>query len=285
MNNIVLITGASTGIGKATALLLDKQGYIVFAGVRKPQDGDALKHGSGTKLQPIILDVANAEHIARSAEILVKAGNGGLFAVINNAGYNYIDPFEFTDEAQARAQMEVNFFGLYKLSQTLIPLLRVQAQTDGAAHIVNVGSVGSTIGLPWQSFYHASKFAMLGLSESMRLELASQRIHVTAVLPGGIKTPFFQKSSDSAKASLEKLPTASRSRYEKGLNFYQNLGPAVEKFASPPEKVAQSIAKILASNKPSFKHYVGTDANIMKLMIRYFPASWVHKIASSQFGL
>ena len=123
---LILITGASSGIGRATAQQLDAQGYMVLAGVRREADAESLRAEATHRLRTIILDVADPEHIKAArvaAEVL--SGGRGLHALINNAGFNYNAAFEFTDEAKARSLMEVNFFGLYKLSQELIPLLRL----------------------------------------------------------------------------------------------------------------------------------------------------------------
>ncbi|MBC8044662.1 MAG: SDR family NAD(P)-dependent oxidoreductase [Rhizobacter sp.] len=283
MTQSILITGASTGIGKAAALLLDKSGYRVFAGVRKEKDAETLRAQGTKNLQPIILDVMNTKHIDQAFEqVQAATSNKGLKALINNAGYNYIEPFEMTDETKARAMMETNFFGLYKMSQRFLPLLR--AYTDAhsdQANLINVGSIGSRIGFPWESFYHASKFAVLGFSESLRFELATQRIAVSAVLPGGIKTEFIGKALGEINAGLEKFPVSNP--YHKGLAKYAAMLPQAEKFGSPPEKVGQEILRILQTAHPRLKYFVGTDAKIFNAMARFLPESWVHAIIRSQF--
>lgn len=204
-NGIVLLTGASTGIGRATALHLDQLGYTVFAGIRREQDGIELKKRASERLTPINLDITKPDHIASALTVVGQAcGNTGLAALVNNAGYNYNAAFEFTDEAKARQMMEVNFFGLYKMSQAFIPLLRQYARSSGRrAKLINIGSIGSVLGFPWESFYHASKFAVLGLTESLRYELRSQGISAVAVLPGGIKPSLCPKP---ATVSTRPLP-------------------------------------------------------------------------------
>lgn len=285
-NQIVVITGASTGIGRATALHLDGLGYTVFAGVRREQDGTELTRLASERLRPIELDVTKPEQIVGTlATVEQFCGQNGLAALINNAGYNYNAAFEFTDEAKARQMMEVNFFGLYKMSQIFIPLLRQYAQTTGKqAKLINIGSIGSVIGLPWESFYHASKFAVLGLTESLRYELRPQNISVVAVLPGGIKTDFLPKTSEGIKAAINAMTPEGRQRYEASLNKLQSLTTQGARFGSEPEKVARRIARVIAASNPAMQYLVGADARFLFGLARLVPISWRHTLLKGQFN-
>ena len=284
-NQIVLITGASTGIGRATALHLDQSGYIVFAGVRREQDGLELQKTASERLRPIILDVAKPGDIASVLAVVSQAcGSAGLAALVNNAGYNYNAAFELTDEAKARQVMEVNFFGLYKMSQAFIPLLRQFAQSSGKrAKLINIGSIGSIIGFPWQSFYQASKFAVLGLTESLRFELHSQRIGVVAVLPGGIKTDFLPKTSDGIDAAMASMTTESRQLYGRGIMKMQAMISQAARFGSEPEKVARRIARVIGADNPAMQYFVGADARLLFGLARLLPVSWRHGLLRRQF--
>lgn len=164
----ILITGASTGIGRDSAIHLARAGYHVMAGVRRPSDADALRALGVAGLEPVILDVCKDDQIEAIVRRIEQEPRG-LYALINNAGHNYNSAFEFADEARSRDLMEVNFFGLARLSQRLIPSLRRHVEAAGeTAKLVNISSVGGSFGLPWEVFYHASKFAVVGLTEGLR---------------------------------------------------------------------------------------------------------------------
>ncbi len=285
-NQIILLTGASTGIGRATALHLDQLGYTVFAGVRREEDGAALTQTASERLKPIILDVTNPAHIANAVAVVGAAcGDAGLLALVNNAGYNYISPVEYTDETKARQMMEVNFFGLYKMSQAFIPMLRQYAKQSGSrAKLINIGSIGSIVGLPWEPFYHASKFAVLGLTESLRYELQAQRISAVAVLPGGIKTDFMPKTDASLAEAIAAMPAEGKQLYSAGLTKYKALIPMADKFGSEPEKVAKRIADVVKANNPGMQYLVGPDAKLLFGIARILPISWRHALLRGQFG-
>ncbi len=285
-NQIILLTGASTGIGRATALHLDQLGYTVFAGVRREQDGVALTQTASERLKPIILDITNPDHIANALAVVGAAcGDAGLLALVNNAGYNYISAFEYTDETKARQMMEVNFFGLYKMTQAFIPMLRQYARQSGKrAKLINIGSIGSIVGLPWEPFYHASKFAVLGLTESLRYELRAQRISAVAVLPGGIKTDFMPKTDASLAEAIAAMPAEGKELYGAGLSKYKALIPAADKFGSEPLKVAERIARIVAADNPAMQYLVGPDAHLLFGLARVLPVSWRHALLRGQFG-
>ncbi len=285
-NQFVLLTGASTGIGRATALHLDKLGYTVFAGVRRAQDGDALRQAASPRLQPLILDVTKPADIANAVAVVTKAcGETGLLALVNNAGYNYNAAFEYTDDAKARQMMEVNFFGLYHMSQAFIPLLRQYSRQSGQrSKLINIGSIGSIIGLPWEAFYHASKFAVLGLTESLRYELRAQRISAVAVLPGGIKTDFMPKTSAGITDAIDSMPAEGKELYGKSLQKYLSLVPAADKFGSEPSLVAGRIAEVIASANPRMQYLVGADAKLLRAIARLFPIGWRHALLRGTFG-
>lgn len=280
----VLVTGASSGIGKTTAIGLAKKGYYIFAGVRNARDAETLDQLS-PGIHPVILDVTNNSDIDMMVEKLkVCCGQDGLYALVNNAGINYIEPFENSREEAVRRLMETNFFGLYRLTQRLLPLLQTAAQKT-PAKIVNVSSVGGVLGLPWQSFYHASKFAVVGFSESLRQELRPANIVVCCVLPGGIKTPFFSKSEDEIQQSIERLGPANAMYYAKGLGKMKDAARSFIRFASKPERVSTAIEHILSLHRPRFKWIVGTDASVLYWMTKIVPSGVRHRMLQNQFGV
>jgi NAD(P)-dependent dehydrogenase (short-subunit alcohol dehydrogenase family) len=286
----ILLTGASTGIGRAAALLLAGEGYTVFAGIRRTEDAEALKNAcpaeARPRLQPVSLDVTRPEDIHAALAAIDESSRDGLYAIVNNAGFNLNGAFEYTDEADARSLMDTNFFGLAGLSRAALPLLRRYAASHPGetAKLVNIGSIGSYIGVPWEAYYHASKFAVLGLSESMRHELWHERVRVVAICPGGIKTDFIPKTERSLAAAAAKLPKDAPESYRTGL---AKLGEAVgmaTRFGSEPEAVAQRLRKVLASTHPRSQYVVGTDARLFLGMRRLLPESWFHAVIRRQFA-
>ncbi|MBN8614778.1 MAG: SDR family NAD(P)-dependent oxidoreductase [Deltaproteobacteria bacterium] len=272
----VLLTGASTGIGRVSALHLARKGYRVLATVRRDKDAASLRAEAVPGLEPVIVDVDKAEDIERIGQ-QIDAEPGGLYALINNAGFNYNAPFEQTVEARARAMMETNFFGLYRLSQRLIPALRRGAEQAGQpSKLVNVSSIGGSIGLPWESFYHASKFAVLGLSESLRNELYAQNIRVVVVQPGGIQTDFMPKTEASLQTALAEMTPEGRSRYAKPLETMLGLTASAAKYGTPPVAVAKAFERILGRRNPGFRTWVGLDARILHALHAVLPYWLMH---------
>ncbi|HOY82414.1 MAG TPA: SDR family NAD(P)-dependent oxidoreductase, partial [Rhodoglobus sp.] len=173
----VLVTGASTGIGRATALALDARGITVFAGVRKPADGDALV-AAGQHIVPLILDVTVAEQIAAAARSIAESGIP-LVGLVNNAGIAAAAPLEFIAVDDFRHQLEVNVVGQLAVTQSVLPLLRASK-----GRIVNITSIGGLISGPMLGPYHASKFALEAMTDTLRIELAPWGIGVAAIEPG-----------------------------------------------------------------------------------------------------
>jgi NAD(P)-dependent dehydrogenase (short-subunit alcohol dehydrogenase family) len=281
----VLITGTSSGIGRASALALAEAGYRVYAGVRRDSDAQSVA-SLHNAISSLMLDVTKPGDIAAArATIETGCGAAGLYALINNAGHNYTAPFECTDMAKARALMETNFFGLCALTQSVLPALRQGAIAHRRrAKIVNIGSIGSLIGVPWEPYYHASKFALIGISESLRHEVMKQRISVSVVCPGGIKTPFISKSGAESAAVADRLSPAHRHLYAKGLSRFERLVRAVDQNGSPPEAVAKAILGLLAASHPPFRKIVGTDAWTMASLRWLLPRPVFHTLIRSIFA-
>ena len=288
MNNpkYILITGCSSGIGKACAIHLVQQGYEVFAGVRRTADGEALQSLSLKKLHPVLLDVTDPARISRVvAEIETKVGEAGLFALINNAGFNYSAPFEVTDPAKARTLMETKLFGAAFLPQACLPLLRKSVRYDQhRARIINVGSIGSLVGIPWEPWYHASKFALKGLSESLFHEVRDQGIAVTILCPGGIRTPFIAKSEAENAQALASLTSEQARLYGKGLARIASLVSSVERSGSTPEHVAEVVAYLLRASRPPFRKFAGLDARVMATLRGILPQGLFLRLIGSIFA-
>ncbi|MBV7339096.1 SDR family oxidoreductase [Chloroflexi bacterium TSY] len=265
----IVITGASTGIGRACALHFDKLGYRVFADVRNEADGDALQVAASVRLTPIILDVTNDADIANAERVVNKAiGNGAgkeseLTGLINNAGIAVGGPLEYLPIAQVRQQIEINVIGAVAVTQAFLPLLR-HASHHSRATVVNISSISGRFAAPFLGPYAASKFALEALSDALRLELRPAGIRVVSIEPGPIATPIWEKSLAAAQAMRQALPPIAEENYGPALDFMlkqirPNQGiPAIE--------VAQVVEKAITRQRPRARYLVGPGAWVPVLM-------------------
>jgi short-subunit dehydrogenase len=248
----IVITGTSTGIGKACALHLDKMGFKVFAGVRKQVDGDDLRKEASERLQPLILDVTSAESIAEAVGIIEKETDGKLFGLINNAGIGRGGALEVTPLAEVRKLMEVNVIGLMAVTKALIPMLR-----KGKGHIINIGSTSSLLAFPGASAYSASKFAVRAVTDSLRLELKPFGISVILVAPGAVESEIWDKGK-AYKEELRKTVKAEVAQlYAPLIKFGDKLNEEITKI--PASEVAKKVTHALTSKSPKPYYLVGND--------------------------
>lgn len=244
MKQTVLVTGASSGIGAATALALHEAGYRVFAGARRTERLQPLAKAG---ISVVTLDVTNEHSLQR----LVKK-IGRIDVLINNAGYGSYGALEEVPMAEARKQMEVNVFGLARLTQLVIPGMRQRKQ----GKIINISSMGGKFGEAYGGWYHATKYAVEGLTDSWALELAPFGIAVVAVEPGIIDTSWAAIAADHMVAVSGQGPY-KRQIQRKAAGF-RRLN--TNRWASKPEVVAQKIVRILASKQPRMRYAVGGGA-------------------------
>jgi NAD(P)-dependent dehydrogenase (short-subunit alcohol dehydrogenase family) len=279
----ILISGASTGIGHATTLALAQAGYHVFAGIRKEADAAKL---AGPGITPILLDVASPASVAGAmADVSTRVGAEGLFAVFNNAGINLCGPFELTQEDDLRSILEVNVLGVYRLSQAALPLLQAYtAQTGKRSRILVTGSIGGAIGLPWEWAYHATKFAVTGMCQSLRFELAPLGIDVTAIMPGGVKTPIFDKSRLSMAASLVGAQSPNMAYYQKNTATFTQVADTIYKTALEPGKAAKAIVRALSGSRSPARVLIGADAKFLSFLVHALPTNWVHALLGGQMA-
>ena len=209
----VVVTGASTGIGRATALLLDRKGYRVFAGVRKQADAKSLAEEGSDRLTPITIDVTKERSIEAAKDKVQRAvGKDGLVGLVNNAGVGDGGPVETMDLEVLRNVLEVNLVGQVAVTQAFLPLIRKAPGT-----IVFIASIGGRIASPFMSPYNTSKFAIEALGESLRQELAPWAIDVVVVEPGSIDTPIWEKGAQTIDEQMAKLKPAAKRLYSKQL--------------------------------------------------------------------
>src|ERR1700730_7250159 len=199
----VVVTGASTGIGRATALHLDRLGFRVFAGVRREADAEELKKAATQRLSTLLIDVTDGDGVRAAAERVEQESPEGLAGLVNNAGIAVGGPLEFVPIDAVRYQFEVNVIGMVAVTQALLPSLR-----KGHGRIVNIGSVGGRTAAPFVGPYAASKHAVEAFTESLRQELRPWGIWVAVIEPGAIATPIWEKGKQGADQLVEILPPA-----------------------------------------------------------------------------
>lgn len=250
----VVITGASTGIGKACALHLDHKGWRVFAGVRRSEDAVALESSASKRLSTVMIDVSDQGSIDH-AQLTIKEslGEDGLTGLVNNAGITVQGPLEHLPLDELRKQVEVNVTGQLAVTQSFLPLIR---KANG--RIVFMGSVGGRApSLPFLGPYIASKYALEALAESLRLELLSSGIKVSIVEPGTIATPLWEKGYADVDRIAGWLPPEGRDRYLAPMRKAGELARKAEQRGAPPEKVAEKVEHALTSPRPRIHYLVG----------------------------
>jgi len=277
----VLITGSSSGIGFATALYLDRRGYRVFAAVRKMEDAEKLKSNASDRLVPILLDVAVPESIEKAYEFVRnEVGEEGLAGLVNNAGIGVASPVEFFPLDDLRTLFEVNVFGQISVIQTFLPLLR---QAKG--RIINIGSIGDRITIPFGGGLCASKSAFATLNDALRLELSSWGLDVCLIEPASISTPAVDKVKAGNERRIEELPQNGARLYASKFSQFTDRAIAREKNGSKPEVVAKTIYQALASKHPKTRYLVGRDSTILATLARWMPDHLLDKIRLRIFGL
>ena len=253
----VLITGASTGIGRACALRLDRSGWRVFAGVRKQTDADSLTAEASNLLTPVTIDVADGSSIAAAHEQLQnEIGDSGLNGLVNNAGISVQGPLEYLDADELRKQFEVNVVGQVVVTQAMLPLLR-----PPRGRIVFMSSIsGRALSFPLIAPYSASKKALEAIAEALHYELQPQGIHVSIIEPGSIDTPIWSKGDSTIDPALDSLPDEGRWRYEALVRRGQAIAADAGRRGIPPDRVADRVEHALTSARPRLRYLVGIDA-------------------------
>jgi NAD(P)-dependent dehydrogenase (short-subunit alcohol dehydrogenase family) len=257
----VLVTGASTGIGEATALHLRELGFEPVAGIRRDEDAARLE---GKGLRTVRLDVTEEAQIAAVRDELSDEALSGL---VNNAGVAVAGPLEFLPIDQLRRQLEVNLIGQVAMIQALLPALR-----RGGGRIVNVSSIGGRVAAPLLSPYNASKFGLEAVSDSLRRELRGQGVDVILVEPGGVRTPIWRKGNELASEMLARMPADAERLYGRLIAGVQKETVRIERESGlPPRAVAEVIGKALTADRPRTRYLVGTDAKVRARLARLLP--------------
>ena len=277
----VVVTGASSGIGRACALELDRAGYQVFASVRKTKDAALLKKAASEHLTPILMDVTDESSIRSAASIVAQAvGNSGLVGLVNNAGIGVSGPVEFIAADDLRRQFEINVFGLVRVTQAFLPLIR-----QARGRIINIGSVGGKITMPFGGALCASKYAVEAINDALRMELYPWGIHVILIAPAMISTPAVDRLVPDSEAVIRKFSPEGHKYYEQTFRNFVRTTVTREKAGSPPEVVAQTVLQALTAHKPKARYPVGANARILTLLPRFLTAHQLDKVRFRLFGL
>jgi NAD(P)-dependent dehydrogenase (short-subunit alcohol dehydrogenase family) len=256
----VLITGASSGIGKTCATFLSKQGFRVFAGVRNSNDGETLIEETSGNVIPLFLDVTEASSITTAVEKISDITKNKLFALINNAGVALGGPLEILSESDIRKLIEVNVVGVLAITKAFIPLLR----NNGEGRIVNIGSMTSFFALPGFSVYSSSKHALKAITDSLRVELLPFNIQVSMIATGRVETPIWEKGLLFADKMLREGKDEILKLYEPMINYLQEY--ARNPSGISPDQVARKVLRILTANKTKSQYLLGKDARILNLI-------------------
>lgn len=266
----VVVTGASKGIGRATALRLDGAGWRVFAGVRKEADAEALRREASGGLVPVRLDVTDARQIEEAVGVVAeRVGGAGLRGLVNNAGIAVAAPLEFIPLDAFREQVEVNLTSQLAVTQAFLPLLR---RASPPARIVNISSVGGRVAGPAIGAYHASKWGLEGMSETLRVELRPWGIGVVLIEPGTIATPIWEVSSAAADRLIERMPPRAVELYGAMIEEARENAATATTRGIPPDAVAKAVERALTARRPRDRYLVGTDAKIGALVVARLPA-------------
>lgn len=260
----VLVTGASSGIGEACANHLADLGFNVFAGVRKQADAERV---AGDRIEAVIIDVTdNASVHAAAATVRAAVGNGGLAGLVNNAGIGTGGPIEFIPLDDFERTLDVNVMGVVRTTQAFLPLLRL-----ARGRVVNISSIGGRVALPLVGPYAASKFAVEGLSDSLRRELRPWGMHVALIEPGTVTTPIWEKTQNYTADVETNAPSGLRERYGEVLDRISTELERNKTAGVPPSEVAEAVAHALTAAKPKTRYLVGRDAKVRARVAAIMP--------------
>lgn len=273
-NEFIVVSGASTGMGAATARELAGRGYTVLAGVRRPVDADAMR---APGIEPVILDITDPAHVAALVDRIASDEHGRtLRAVVNNAGIAVNAPVETLPLDQWRHQFEVNLFGHIALTQAMLPFLH-----RSRGRIVNIGSVGGKVAFGTYGAYAGTKFALEAVSDALRRELAPHGVQVVVVEPGGVKTEMTGHGIERARAFVEEMTPDQRRRYGGLMQAVINQSIAFTEGGETAENAARVIATAVTAPRPRTRYTIGRDAAMLTRLSRILPDRALDRIAAA----
>lgn len=255
MPRLALVTGASTGIGRACALHLAGLGFHVLAGVRDPADAP-------DGLEPLKLDVTSEADVAAAAE---RVG-AELHALVNNAGIALSGPVEVVPIDEWRRIVEINLLGPVAVTRALLPaILRARGR------VVNMSSIGGRVANPLFGPYSATKFALEAVSDALRREVAAHGVRVISIEPGGIATPIWGKGLEDGRRITKDMPEEAARRYAKLIPAVTKVAERLGREGLPPEAVAEVVGRAVTARRPRARYVVGRDAKVQAIAARLLP--------------
>lgn len=266
----ILITGCSSGIGLCVAHGLKKRGYSVIASARKNKDVARLQTEGLTAIQLDLADPASIEH---AVEETLQLSHGKIFALFNNGAYGQPGAVEDLSREVLRQQFETNLFGTVELTNRIIPLMRQQ----GYGRIVQNSSVLGLIALPYRGAYNASKFALEGISDTLRQELTGTGISVSLIEPGPVESRFRKNAFAAYLQHIDSTNSAHHDTYQKMENRLKKEGPAAP-FTLPPGAVLKKVIHALESSRPKPRYYVTFPTYLFGTLRRVLSTRWLDKI-------
>ncbi|MDX1443631.1 MAG: SDR family NAD(P)-dependent oxidoreductase [Gammaproteobacteria bacterium] len=266
----VLVTGCSSGIGYTAAKELMARGYDVIASARRPEDVDTLRKEG---IPSITLDLADSGSIRAAAEEVSRRSGGRLFGLVNNGAFALPGAVEDLDRDAMRRQFETNVFGTMELTNALLPLL----EKSGGARIIMISSILGLVAMPWRGAYNASKFALEGFTQTLRLELADRGVKVIIINPGPIESRFRLNAQQHADDHLALESSRHREVYEK-MRASREREDGKMPLSLPPEAVVRRIVTALESSRPAMRYLVTRPAHWLALAKRLLPESWLDAI-------
>jgi NAD(P)-dependent dehydrogenase (short-subunit alcohol dehydrogenase family) len=272
----VLVTGSSTGIGSATVGKFARAGWTVFAGVRSEVDGERLvKDHPGLNVVPVLLDVTLPDQVRAAFETIQShpTGRRGLHALVNNAGQFLLGPIESLPIGEWRPLFEVNFFGLFDVTQVFLPLIH---RVNG--RIINIGSIGGRVTQPLCGVYTASKFALSSATEALRMELGKHGPKVILVEPGVVCTPLVEKAVGSCDRAVSQILKPCSARYVPALNAFKKTSRVLLRSAITSDDVANIVHKAATVARPNLRYLIGKDAYLLFALKSLLPTKWMDQL-------
>lgn len=272
----VVVTGASTGLGRESALRLAADGFHVIGAVRKAADGERLVAECGSdRMSFTILDVTDEDTIRDAvADVAERTGDAGLWGLVNNAGICVSAPLECVSSADLRRQLETNVIGQLAVIRDFLPLLRA-----GRGRVVNVTSGLGVVAIPYLGAYSVAQFAKEAMSDALRRELRPLGVTVSVVRPGSIMTPIWDKISRDGKAILDAAPESVARLYRKPfLGFLAGNEQGARASKTRPSDVARAVQHAIASTKPRTRYIVGADVRRGTVLTRLLPVRMIDRM-------
>jgi NAD(P)-dependent dehydrogenase (short-subunit alcohol dehydrogenase family) len=262
----VLISGSSTGIGRACALRLDRAGFAVFAGVRNRSDAESLSAEASERLEPVTLDVTDEVTIAATRERIDDVAGGRLAGLVNNAGIGVGGPIEALALDDLRRQLEVNVTGQVAVTKAMLPMIRA-----ARGRVVFMAGILGRVALPYLAPYSASKHAVEALGDSLRREMMPFGVEVSIVEPGAVATPIWDKGNEQIAQFRDRAAPEQTELYGERIDRFGELSVKIGRQGGPPEAVAKAVEHALTARRLKTRYLVGRDARMQAVMRKYMP--------------